>query len=60
MKGSNIMNSITIKKMVPKFDTDAICSGVPYKVSQELNEKAYKTMKAINNLDFSNLLGLKE
>lgn len=26
------MNSITIKKMVPKFDTDAICSGVPYRI----------------------------
>lgn len=26
------MNSITIKKMVPKFDTDAICSGLPYRI----------------------------
>jgi hypothetical protein len=33
MKGSNIMNSITIKKMVPKFDTDAICSNLPYRIS---------------------------
>jgi hypothetical protein len=32
MKGSNIMNSITIKKMVPKFDTDAICFGLPYRI----------------------------
>ena len=32
MKGSNIMNSITIKKMVPKFDTDAICSDLPYRI----------------------------
>jgi hypothetical protein len=33
MKGSNIMNSITIKKMVPKFDTDAICSNLPYRIN---------------------------
>ena len=116
MKGSNIMKSITIKKMVPKFDTEAICSGVPYRIKwngntyvgvfytitedrlefkffnkeeeikfaiilpttddieispcsdiddrdavlQELlDEKAYETMKAINNLDFSKLLSLK-
>lgn len=26
------MNSITIKKMVPKFDTDAICSNLPYRI----------------------------
>ena len=32
MKGSNIMNSINIKKMVPKFDTDAICSDLPYRI----------------------------
>ena len=32
MKGSNIMNSINIKKMVPKFDTDAICFGLPYRI----------------------------
>jgi hypothetical protein len=32
MKGSNIMKSITIKKMVPKFDTDAICFGLPYRI----------------------------
>lgn len=32
MKGSNIMNSITIKKMVPKFDTDVICFGLPYRI----------------------------
>lgn len=116
MKGSNIMNSITIKKMVPKFDTDAICSNLPYRIimggntyigvfyiitedrlefkffdedgtikfgiilptaddieispcsvmndrdavlQELLDEKAYETMKAINNLDFSKLLGLK-
>ena len=127
MKGSNIMNSINIKKMVPKFDTDAICSNLPYRiimngntyvgvfyiitedrlefkffdedgdikyglilpsaddieispysvmddrsdvVIQELikllttddsdeTRKAYETMKAINNLDFSKLLDLK-
>ena len=39
MKGSNIMKSITIKKMVPKFDTDAICSNVPYRIN--LNENIY-------------------
>ena len=33
MKGSNIMKSITIKKMVPKFDTDAICSNLPYRIN---------------------------
>lgn len=127
MKGSNIMKSINIKKMVPKFDTDAICSNLPYRINmggntyvgvfyiitedrlefkffdedgeikfgvilptaddieispysvmddrsdvviQELinllatddsdeTRKAYETMKAINNLDFSKLLGLK-
>ena len=117
MKGSNIMNSITIKKMVPKFDTDAICSNLPYRIimngntyvgvfyiitedrlefkffdkggtiksgiilptplddieiypcsvmndrdavlQELLDEKAYETMKAINNLDFSKLLDLK-
>jgi hypothetical protein len=26
------MKSITIKKMVPKFDTDAICFGLPYRI----------------------------
>ena len=26
------MNSINIKKMVPKFDTDAICSDLPYRI----------------------------
>lgn len=26
------MNSITIKRMVPKFDTDAICFGLPYRI----------------------------
>lgn len=110
------MKSITIKKMVPKFDTDAICSNLPYRIimggdtyigvfyiitedrlefkffdkdgtikfgiilptlddieispfsdddmsdvvlQELLDEKAYETMKAINNLDFSKLLGLK-
>ena len=111
------MNSITIKKMVPKFDTDAICSNLPYRIimggntyigvfyiitedrlefkffdedgtiksgiilptplddieiypcsvmndrdavlQELLDEKAYETMKAINNLDFSKLLDLK-
>ena len=121
------MKSINIKKMVPKFDTDAICSNLPYRINmggntyvgvfyiitedrlefkffdkdgtikfgiilptaddieispysvmddrsdvviQELinllatddsdeTRKAYETMKAINNLDFSKLLGLK-
>lgn len=33
MKGSNIMKSINIKKMVPKFDTDAICSNLPYRIN---------------------------
>ena len=127
MKGSNIMKSINIKKMVPKFDTNTICSNLPYRINmggntyvgvfyiitedrlefkffdedgeikfgvilptaddieispysvmddrsdvviQELinllatddndeTRKAYETMKAINNLDFSKLLGLK-
>ena len=27
------MKSITIKKMVPKFDTDAICSNLPYRIN---------------------------
>ena len=27
------MNSINIKKMVPKFDTDAICSNLPYRIN---------------------------
>lgn len=31
------MNSINIKKMVPKFDTDAICSGVPYRIIMDGN-----------------------
>jgi len=121
------MKSINIKKMVPKFDTDAICSNLPYRINmggntyvgvfyiitedclefkffdedgtikfgrilptlddieispysvmddrsdvviQELinllatddndeTRKAYETMKAINNLDFSKLLDLK-
>lgn len=26
------MNSVNIKKMVPKFDTDAICSNLPYRI----------------------------
>ena len=26
------MDSITIKRMVPKFDTDAICFGLPYRI----------------------------
>lgn len=33
------MDSITIKKMVPKFDTDAICFGLPYRII--LNGNAY-------------------
>ena len=33
MKGSNIMKSINIKNMVPKFDTDAICSNLPYRIN---------------------------
>lgn len=27
------MKSINIKKMVPKFDTDAICSNLPYRIN---------------------------
>ncbi len=27
------MKSITIKKMVPKFDTDAISSNLPYRIN---------------------------
>ena len=33
------MNSITIKKMVPKFDTDAICADLPYRIA--LNGNTY-------------------
>lgn len=33
------MKSITIKKMVPKFDTNAICSNLPYRIN--LNGNTY-------------------
>lgn len=33
------MDSITIKRMVPKFDTDAICFGLPYRII--LNGNSY-------------------
>jgi hypothetical protein len=43
------MDSITIKKMVPKFDTDAINSGLPYRIT--LNGKVYLGVFSMINED---------